>query len=229
MSGARLLLFVRHPEPGRVKTRLARRIGPEAAAALYRCFVEDMLAELQGLDVPISVCFTPDGAEEAARDWLGKGPAYFPQGSGDLGARMARAFERTFSAGASAAVLLGSDLPGLPASLVRRAVTETLGDRPVIGPCPDGGYYLIGFSATTFTSAAFEDIPWSGPLVLSRTMSILSQLGLMPYLMPRWRDIDRIEDVLALAENLPRLRRHAPQTAALLDRMLRDGSIPETA
>lgn len=188
-----------------------------------------MLAELRVLDVPISVCFTPDGAEEAARDWLGKGPAYFPQGSGDLGARMARAFERTFSAGAAAAVLLGSDLPGLPASLVRRAVTETLEGRPVIGPCPDGGYYLIGFPAHGFTPAAFEDIPWSGPLVLSRTMSILSQLGLMPYLMPRWRDIDRIEDVAALAEDLSRIRRHAPRTASFLDRMLQDGLIPGTA
>lgn len=226
MSGARVLLFVRHPEPGRVKTRLARHVGHETAALLYRCFVEDILTELRAVDARITVCFTPDGAEEAARDWLGEGPAYHSQGTGDLGARMARAFERTFAAGAPAAVLLGSDVPGLPAVVVRRAVAETLQGRPVIGPCPDGGYYLIGFSTDTFPPAVFDGIPWSTPLVLSHTMRIFSQEGPLPYLTPRWRDIDRIEDLAALAADLPRLHRHAPKTADVLTRMIHDGRIP---
>ena len=106
-----VLFFMKTPRKGAVKTRLARTVGDDAALALYRSFVEDMLAMLAAANHIVRVYFTPAGAEDALREWLGQDVTLLPQRGRDLGEKMKNALAQTFAAGFSQAILIGSDLP----------------------------------------------------------------------------------------------------------------------
>ena len=137
-----LIVFVRAPERGGVKTRLAAAIGDGAALRVYRRLAEHTLAvarELAVEGVEVRVHYAPGGAEEAVRTWLGDGPVYLPQAEGDLGMRMRDAFERAFADGAERVVIVGSDLPEVSATLLRRAFGLLEGCAAVLGPARDGG------------------------------------------------------------------------------------------
>ncbi|HEU0078310.1 MAG TPA: TIGR04282 family arsenosugar biosynthesis glycosyltransferase, partial [Longimicrobiaceae bacterium] len=143
-----MLVFVRAPEPGRVKTRLAAAIGAEGALRVYRRLAEHTLAEVRTLaddGVEVRVHYTPADAGAAVREWLDDGPVYLPQAEGgDLGMRMRDAFARAFADGAECVVIVGSDLPELTAALLRRAFDALDAHPAVLGPARDGGYYLLG-------------------------------------------------------------------------------------
>ena len=115
---AAVLVFVRAPVLGAVKTRLAAVMGAHAALRVYRRMGEHVLqqARATGDAVDLRVHYTPAEGGAAARSWLGEGPVYLPQTGGDLGARMDAAFAQAFDAGYGRVVLVGSDLPGLTAS-----------------------------------------------------------------------------------------------------------------
>ncbi len=198
MSPARILFFLKEPRPGAVKTRLAREVGDQAAADLYRAMAEDTLEVLHSLQVPvpITVCFAPASAREAVLSWLGPGLDYAAQAGQGLGARMLAAFEQAFAQGAGRAVLVGSDLPDLPAGHLALALDWlSTGPAPVFGPAPDGGYYLAGFTPQSLTPAAFADIPMSRPDTLARTLAALSAQGLQARLLPEHADLDTLEDL----------------------------------
>lgn len=190
-----ILIFVRAPEPGRVKTRLAAEIGAAAALRVYRRLAEHAVQEALAVgSAAVRVHFTPGDAGDVVRGWLGAGPDYLPQAaSGDLGARMRAAFEEAFAAGYRRVVVIGSDLPGLSAELLRRAIGLLDGHRVVVGPAADGGYYLLGM--TERVGALFEGVPWSTDQVLARTLEILRSMEIAPALLPRLRDVDTVHDL----------------------------------
>src|SRR6266513_713657 len=95
----KLIVFVKAPRPGAVKTRLAKVIGAPAAAAAYRQLVETLVNQLQGLG-GVEVCFSPEDAADEVQHWLKEGWTRSPQGNGDLGQRLQSAFQRAFQAGA---------------------------------------------------------------------------------------------------------------------------------
>jgi hypothetical protein len=193
-----VMVFVKRPVPGEVKTRLSIELGTEEAADLYRCFVEDALAIVDGIGVPVIVCVHPPGSMDDIAAWLGKDRVYRPQQGDDLGARMADAFRTAFDEGYERVVLVGSDSPDLEQALVREAFDALDGYDSVIGPAQDGGYYLIGFSHKGFTADVFVDIPWSTFEVLGCTLDALAQARRTLHFLPPWGDVDTIADVRAL-------------------------------
>jgi rSAM/selenodomain-associated transferase 1 len=192
-SSDAILVFVRAPEPGRVKTRLAAEIGPDAALRVYRRLAEHAVAEARAVDASLRIHHTPADAGDAVRRWLGDGAIYLPQADADLGRRMEAAFRAAFDDGFGRVVIIGSDLPGLSADVLRDAF-RLLDTHPVVlGPAIDGGYYLLGLRA--MVPGIFRGIPWSTPDVLSRTLDVLDTLGITPALLAPLADVDEAADL----------------------------------
>jgi uncharacterized protein len=189
-------VFVRAPRPGTVKTRLAREIGEQEALAVYLRLVERTLGaarEVAREGIRVRVHHAPSDAGDDVRAWIGPGPEVLPQGEGDLGARMARAFDRAFGDGASRVVIVGSDLPEISPGLIRRAF-GALEERPaVVGPALDGGYYLLGLRAPA--AGLFTGVPWSTGRVLAVTLERLRLEGKDPFLLEPLRDVDDAGDL----------------------------------
>src|SRR5574337_1737342 len=135
-----VLLFMKAPAGGRVKSRLAADLGEDAAAEIYRNFVLASVSMLEAAGGPFRICFYPRDAEAHVVGWLGPGYRYMAQEGNDLGERMENAFSRVFSEGFRRVVLIGSDIPDLPASFVRAAFAELRTHDVVLGPAQDGGY-----------------------------------------------------------------------------------------
>jgi rSAM/selenodomain-associated transferase 1 len=193
-----VLFFVRYPEPGRVKTRLAEHMDPEFAAEIYRRFVVDLLATLQNLNVNLEIVFDPPEKLHQFQRWLGKEHAYFPQTGNNLGQRMKNAFQHIFTSHISKAVIIGSDIPDLPKEFLSLSFDALDTHDAAIGPSADGGYYLIGFSRKAFLPDAFENISWSSTDVFEQTVNILKLHKQRVYLLPQWYDVDTLADLKSL-------------------------------
>jgi rSAM/selenodomain-associated transferase 1 len=144
------MVMAREPVAGRTKTRLSPPLSGQEAADLYRCFLRDTLAVMQRVESaqPI-IAYLPDGAEEFFRHFAPPGFDFFPQAGADLGERLDNALTYCLENGYRQAVAMDSDSPTLPVAYLRRAFQEL--DDPdvdvVLGPCDDGGYYLIGLKS----------------------------------------------------------------------------------
>ena len=174
-------------------------MGDKMAMKLYRRFLLEMLSTLNRGTFLFYLCFHPENSLNDLKDWLGDHYLYTPQMGENLGQRMKNGFVEAFSMNFKRVVLIGSDIPDLPLEFIEEAF-NSLGEKDaVIGPSFDGGYYLIGFRDKTFSPQVFDGIPWSTERVFEDTMKILKQEGLLVHTLPRWRDIDTIEDL----KNLP--------------------------
>lgn len=200
-----IILFVRFPERGTVKTRLAEDIGEEHARILYQCFVLDFLETASRGDRFLRICYYPPESGEGMKEWLGGGYSYMPQQGRNLGERMKNAIEEVFRQGCSHTILTGSDIPDIPPDLMETACASSRHDA-VIGPSRDGGYYLIGFRKEAFLPEIFEGIEWGTDRVFAKTMEIFAGRQYDVSVLPLWQDVDRLEDLNALyARN-----RHTP-------------------
>ena len=202
MTTDRLLVFVKAPRPGAVKTRLAAAIGPEAAAALYRAVADEEIRRTapRGGEFARTFCIDPPGAADEMARWL-PGETLVPQEGRDLGQRMAHAFGTAFAQGARRVALIGSDVPACGREHVAEAL-RALDDHDVaLGPTHDGGYYLIALDRPR--PELFRAIPWSTASVLPATAERAGALGLTVRMLEPLRDIDTLEDVRA---EWPRLR-----------------------
>ncbi len=193
-----IILFVKLPGKAGVKSRLARVIGKAPALDLYRAFVFDIVGTLVSVGAPLDVYYYPPLPEENAAEWLGTALTCVPQRGMDLGERMENALADSFAKGADKVVLIGSDIPDLPASLVREALSSLGVHDAVIGPARDGGYYLIGFRKSTFLRDIFRGISWSTDSVFRGTMKILEKAGRRVYILPEWKDVDTMDDLRSL-------------------------------
>jgi hypothetical protein len=193
-----ILMFVKNPEEGMVKSRLASSIGDTAALDLYRCFVKDMMEMLTGTGYPYIIYFHPPYARSTIVQWLGDTHLLLPQTGDNLGERMKNAFFEVFSKGYQNAILIGSDSPDLPGWLISEAFASLHNHDAIIGPSLDGGYYLIGFRADTFLPEVFDRMPWSTQEVFTRTIDILQKEDFLIHILPQWRDIDTFDDLKAL-------------------------------
>jgi len=191
-----VLIFLRYPEPGQVKTRLAAQIGPEQAALIYKTIAERVVAELaakkDGSCYDIRLYYTPAGREEPVRRWLGSAHGLYPQQGDDLGERLCHALEESLAAGYQRAIIVGSDCPGLTRDLIKQACALLAAHDVAIGPAYDGGYYLLGLKADR--PELFSGIAWGSAAVLSQTQKKISCLHLTCGLLPVLRDIDLLED-----------------------------------
>ena len=212
MPADRLLIFARQPVPGKVKTRLAAALTPEAAAAVYEASLHDVLRLAARERGRVELWY--DGGPQAERYFSEEFPVLrvVRQAPGDLGARMHDAFDRSFRDGAERVIILGSDSPTLPEAHLNAAFDTLHEHRAVIGPAIDGGYYLIGLRADAWPAAAvlFSDMAWSTSTVLEQTLQRAAEAGIAVHSVPQWYDIDTIDDLRVAADDvLPDSRLYA--------------------
>lgn len=194
-----LIIFVKHPIPGKVKTRLASSIGDEQATTVYRALLAHTHEVTQGFEGMKYVYY----AGEIIKEDLWSDGQYLKaaQKGNDLGARMLTAFSEVLSGDCDKALVIGSDCPGLTSDHLQRA-SGALNDHDVVlGPSVDGGYYLIG--CRQGHSILFEDIEWSTPSVLTQTLDRCKDLGLSVWTLDTLRDIDDLEDLKTFPELMP--------------------------
>jgi len=217
-----LLVFLNEPIPGTVNTRLALDVGEVEAARYYQAMVEVLLRQLQGLqDCRIRFCYTPDDAEEAVRFWLlpgmraTSGPEdgvylapqpqadyaltqevdFRPQGDGDFGARITRAFTDGFDEGYREIAIIGSNCLECGARWINAAFSR-LHDQSsrdaVIGPSTQGNYYLLILKSNA--PELFDHIPWRSEGVTSATLAAARRAGLYVESLPRLEEIIDLRD-----------------------------------
>jgi len=211
-----VIVFVKYPDPGEVKQRLARQIGSTAAAQLYQSMVKDQLHTLQQTQLPLYLLFTPSHEEENVSQWLGSQYSYIPQQGENLGQRMHHAFTSLFQHGYARVILLGSDIPDVPFEYLTQADHSLALHDVVIGPAVDGGYYLIGFNKHSYHSSVFDDISWGLDTVLSQTRDRIDKLHLSSHQVPVWYDIDTIEDVYEYIKRNTHQKRTSLHTMSFL-------------
>lgn len=211
-----ILLFIKAPRKGRVKSRLAAVLGQDTALELYRNFVLDILASIETSGMPFRICYHPPDSGEEVKNWLGNGLQYMVQEGKDLGDRMEKAFRRVFSEGSSRAVLIGSDIPDLPPALLRDAVERLDRTGAVIGPSKDGGYYLVGFRDDAFLPGIFSGPMWGTDTVFSKTLQIFEQERREVSVLPAWQDMDTLDDLKELKKRCHGSAFCAPRTMAYL-------------
>jgi len=190
-----LLFFIKNPQKGQVKTRLAAAIGDEMAVRLYKRFLLEMLSTLNKGTFLFYLCVYPVDALEGLRTWLGEDYLYLPQQGENLGERMKNGFIEALAMNFKRVVLIGSDIPSLPLEFIEEAFISLEKKDVVIGPSLDGGYYLIGFRDKKFSPGAFKKIPWSTERVFEETMKVLEHEGLTVHTLKTLRDIDTIQDL----------------------------------
>jgi uncharacterized protein len=202
---ATLVLFARVPVAGEVKTRLARTLGPEGAARLYRAFLEDaarvyasgswtpvLYAESQPHHAELAALFTPPWRREA-------------QAAADLGGRLIAAFRAEQFRAAPVVAAVGSDHPALALSALEKLVgaVERGADVALI-PARDGGYCAIALSSRIDPQVVFDEVPWSSAHTLDRTLARIRARRLSLAMLEPSYDVDRPEDLELLRRDLAR-------------------------
>jgi len=194
MAERHLVIMVKEPLAGRVKTRLGRHIGMTDAAWWFRWQTRTLVRRLaRDPRWRTVLAVAPDAAGMRSRFWP-VGTARIPQGSGDLGQRMRRIFRRLPP---GPAVIIGADIPGITPALIWSAF-RALGRAPaVVGPATDGGYWLVGLRRVQAVSPfLFADVRWSGPHALADTLRTLpppiATVGTLS-------DVDTIHDLARLS------------------------------
>ena len=190
-NSSRLVVFLKAPRPGLVKTRLAEALGPDAACAAYRRLADALLTHLAPIPA-VELCFTPADASAEINPWLRADWSAIPQSEGDLGERLEAAFAAHFLADAERVIIIGSDCPDVTVADIEDAWVELDGHDVVLGPALDGGYWLIGLRAPQPT--LFTGIPWSTDAVFGETMRRARESDLRVAVLRELSDVDTVSD-----------------------------------
>ncbi len=198
------LVFLRAPEKGRVKTRLARDLGEARTLELYRILADftlnagsEWLKKRAG-SREIWICYFPMDKKNLVTDWLGKDYTFLAQSGQDLGQRMANAMAAAFDDGADKVVLAGTDIPQIRAAHIDQAFGALEKKDVVLGPSVDGGYWLVGCRNPGFPHSIFQSKDWGGDSVFSSTVEDCCRDGLTWEKLAVLRDVDTIEDLEVL-------------------------------
>ena len=185
-----LIVMLKEPRPGRVKTRLGRDIGMVDAAWWFRHQSRRLIRRLRDPRWQIVLAVAPDIQGMASRCWP-HDLERIAQGRGDIGQRMARALRRM---PVGRVCLVGADIPGLYRTHVARAFAGLGSGDVVFGPAVDGGFWLVGVKhGRAVPKQLFENVRWSGPYTLAD--SVKSVAGLRVELVDRLADVDRGADI----------------------------------
>ncbi len=203
-------VFAKPPRSGEVKTRLAAALGPGVAATMARAFFDDTWRSLG--ELPRARRVLASTSDDLAPFGLSEAEVW-PQGDGDLGARLERIASRALAA--SPWILeVGSDSPGLPLSALEEAREALSRHDAVLGPAEDGGFYVIGFRRVE--AGLLRGLPWSAPTTFAETRARLLERGLTVATIRRWFDVDDVEGLRRLSRSLHAGTLLAPSTASAL-------------
>ena len=209
-----MAVMAKAPRAGKVKTRLSPPLTLEESAALNICFLKDTTENLATISGAAGlVCYTPVGDEAAFDGLLPESFALIAQRGDKFGERLLAAAEDILACGYGAVCLIDSDSPTVPAAAFDAAVVTLAreGDRVVLGPSDDGGYYLIGLKRAH--AAVFERIAWSTASVMTETVERAGEAGLEVVLLPMWYDVDDAATLAILEDEL--LESKAPEFATV--------------
>ncbi|MCA6078048.1 TIGR04282 family arsenosugar biosynthesis glycosyltransferase [Fulvivirga sedimenti] len=191
MTDQVLIVFLKNPELGKVKTRIAKAFGDEVALAIYLRLLSKLRETLSGIDYDVHLYYS--SFVDSEDEWNIQNISRFAQMGDDLGSRMQHAFENSFKAGYKKAVLVGSDIPDLSTEILNEAFLKLKDHDVVIGPAKDGGYYLIGM--TRFHPQVLNLDHWSHSRVFHVTMDKIQGLGLSVSQTRLLKDLDEAEDL----------------------------------
>ncbi|MBT5855130.1 glycosyltransferase [bacterium] len=195
-----LIWFVKYPEPGAVKTRLAKGIGDQSAVALYTQFLRDFIVSIPTIETCDVVPYVgqADRVEDFRRTF--GGPQGVAQVQEDLGQRILAAFEEQFERGCEKVLVIGSDTPQLSTDVIVEAINALDINDSVIGPADDGGYYLLGFRRNRFLEDVFQNMEWSVDSVYDETFSRLVSNNRLVYVLPVLTDVDTVDSLKTVVE-----------------------------
>ena len=197
MPRTALIIFVKNPIEGNVKTRIAKTAGHARATEIYRellAYTRSVTEKLPADDYTKTVYYGDFINENDL--WNGWSKALQPEG--DLGTRMKQAFCEQFEKGAEKVVIIGSDCLELQPQHLQEAFQALQSSDVVIGPSTDGGYYLLGMSR--LHEVIFDAMPWSQPTLMEKTTAALQSRKLSCYLLPPLTDIDEWDDYVTAKE-----------------------------
>ncbi|MGE5111686.1 MAG: TIGR04282 family arsenosugar biosynthesis glycosyltransferase [Acidobacteriaceae bacterium] len=202
-----ICVMAKLPVPGEVKTRLSPAVGVEGAALLAQAFLEDTLRSVSQLDwaLPILACTGFKRHDFHCEVW--------PQEEGGLGIRQENVLRRALEV-STAAILIGSDCPGLPISRLESARDALEESDAVLGPSHDGGYYLIGLKRCPL--GLLSGVAWSQADTFNQVISRLRDSGMLVTVIEPWFDVDTPEDLASLSARLNSGEIIAPSTAAII-------------
>lgn len=222
-----IAIMAKAPRQGEVKTRLVPPLSPEEATALSGAFIRDIAENIlaAAATAPIDgwVAYSPPGSEAEFAALLPPGIELLRPRRSGLGASLRHAAEDLLAAGYGAVCLVNSDSPTLPTAVLVEAALALArpGDRAILGPAADGGYYLIGLRRPH--RRLFEDIDWSTARVRWQTMERAAEIGLAIETLRGWYDVDDRASLLQLARELAASDGDsyaARNTAAVLQRIV---------
>ncbi len=198
-----LLVVAKRPAPGQTKTRLTPPLSPGEAAQLYEHFLCDTLDLMRRVhDARRIIAYLPDGDRDYFRA-LAPDFDLISQRGGDLGERLDNALTHCLTNGYERAVIMDSDSPTLPAEYLAQAFTALESADVVLGPCDDGGYYLIGLKRPA--PRVLRGVKMSTPNVLSDTLKIAAEECLTATQLPAWYDVDTVAELERLRVELTTL------------------------
>ena len=203
-----LAIMTKAPQAGHVKTRLTPPLTPDEAAELNKCFLRDTAAGVSSVttdnDASGIAVYTPIGTELTYGDILPDDFSLLLQRGVGFGERLYFAAEDLFRCGFDSVCLIDSDSPTVPAKNFSKAIAalKTHGDGIVLGPCDDGGYYLMGLKK--LHRELFEQIDWSTERVLEQTRRCAREIDLEVKLLPSGYDVDDAASLRRLCNELVR-------------------------
>jgi rSAM/selenodomain-associated transferase 1 len=186
-----LIIFVRHPELGKVKTRLAKVIGDEKALKVYQLLLQHTRQITLPLNCRKFIYYADSVTEHDG--WGDPGYTKRQQFGDDLGERMANAFRELFEQGFKRVLIIGSDCYQLRTDVIENAIEQLKTYQTVIGPTFDGGYYLLGMNS--FIPELFKGKAWSTDRVCQQTMEDLNFLSQTFVMLNRLHDVDEPADL----------------------------------
>lgn len=199
-----VLIFLKAPRAGRVKTRLARGIGSEAALRAYRKLAEKQLAAMDR-EWNVEVHYAPSDALQEMRVWLGESFTYVPQPEGDLGERLMSAVNRHFRRSRGPLLLVGADCPWLDSGCLTAAFEALVTCDVAIGPTHDGGYYTLGLKGDNLS--LFENIDWSTESVFQQTLERARAENLTVSTLEILHDVDTLAEWKQALQHFPDLNK----------------------
>jgi len=191
-----VIVFAKYPHPGKVKTRLGRTLSPEFAAEFYKLVAEhtfDVCLSLPVNEYDLHLFYTGSSDEGLLRSWVTGRFHFRLQAGEDLGEKMKDAFRALFNNSYKKVIIIGTDCPEIDADLVVKSFEKLAQNNIVVGPSPDGGYYLLGMDK--FYPFLFDEIQWSSGQVFSETIVKARRENLSWSVLPELIDIDTKEDL----------------------------------
>ncbi|GBD89856.1 2-phospho-L-lactate guanylyltransferase [bacterium BMS3Abin04] len=190
-----LIIFVKFPEHGKVKTRLAETVGNEKALQFYSLCSHNVFNEVNKLsgNIDVYIFYSDKGDKHRIKGWITHDFKFKHQINSDLGNRMKSAFVSVLEKGYSKALIIGTDVPDMSVEVVNQAFTYLEKFDVVVGPSNDGGYYLLGMRK--LIPELFSGIKWSTQEVYQKTIIKLLELGMNSKVLPVLVDVDTEDDL----------------------------------